>query len=82
MIVTALGADSRDWPDVGLEETSVFALAAGAMRSANTATAALNTFFIYPLVDPYWVLIRAYRLTSLDYDTSRRAINHKKKGHI
>ena len=82
MIVTALGADSRDWPDVGLEETSVLALAAGAISSATTVIAALNTFFIYPLVDAYWVLIRAYRLTSLDYDTSRRAINHKKKGHI
>ena len=81
-MVTALGAASRDWPDVGLEETRVFAFAAGEMSNAHTAIAALNTFFIAPLVDPCWALIRAYRLTSLDYGTSRRAINHKKKGHI
>lgn len=70
VIVTALGAASRDWPDVGLVEMSELALAPGAAIKLITIATALITFFIEPSTAVNTLLIRAYRLTSLDYGTS------------
>jgi hypothetical protein len=50
VIVTALGAASSDWPEVGLVETRVFALATGEISRPSAITAKPNTFFMKPPV--------------------------------